>query len=169
MRRAALPIALLIGIYLDSILFCRLNISGIRPDALLAVAVSAGVLLGSVKGGLLGVGIGLFMDVLFGKCVGLSAIAYMVADAAGGMFYQKFYADNVIVPAGVAAVSALLKEHIMMLAVRLSGGTFSYAEMVGAYVLPSMLLTVALTMPVHVLLKRALARQVRTEHRAGRA
>ena len=54
-------------------------------------------------------------------------------------------------------------------AVRLSGGTFSYAEMVGAYVLPSMLLTVALTMPVHVLLKRALARQVRTEHRAGRA
>ena len=85
MRRAALPIALLIGIYLDSILFCRLNISGIRPDALLAVAVSAGVLLGSVKGGLLGVGIGLFMDVLFGKCVGLSAIAYMVAGAAGGM------------------------------------------------------------------------------------
>lgn len=79
MRRAALPIALLIGIYLDSILFCRLNISGIRPDALLAVVVSAGVLLGSVKGGLLGVGIGLFMDVLFGKCVGLSAIAYMVA------------------------------------------------------------------------------------------
>ena len=159
MRRAALPIALLIGIYLDSILFCRLNISGIRPDALLAVVVSAGVLLGSVKGGLLGVGIGLFMDVLFGKCVGLSAIAYMVAGAA----------DNVIVPAGVAAASALLKEHIMMLAVRLSGGTFSYAEMVGAYVLPSMLLTVALTMPVHVLLKRALARQVRTEHRAGRA
>lgn len=48
-------------------------------DALLAVVVSAGVLLGSVKGGLLGVGIGLFMDVLFGKCVGLSAIAYMVA------------------------------------------------------------------------------------------
>ena len=48
MRRAALPIALLIGIYLDSILFCRLNISGIRPVALLAVAVSAGVLLGSV-------------------------------------------------------------------------------------------------------------------------
>ena len=93
----------------------------------------------------------------------------MVAGSAGGMFYQKFYADNVIVPAGVAAVSALLKEHIMMLAVRLSGGTFSYAEMVGAYVLPSMLLTVALTMPVHVLLKRALARQVRTEHRAGRA
>ena len=41
--------------------------------------------------------------------------------------------------------------------------------LVGAYVLPSMLLTVALTMPVHVLLKRALARQVRTEHRAGRA
>ena len=155
MRRFALPLAFLIGIYLDSILFCRLNIGGIRPDALLVVIVSAGVLLGSVKAGIMG--------------VGLNAIAYMVAGVTGGLFYQKFYADNVVVPAMVAAVSALLKEHIMMLAVRISGGTFSYFEMLGAYVLPCMLLTVALTMPVHVVLKRALARQVRTEHRAGRA
>lgn len=169
MRRFALPLAFLIGIYLDSILFCRLNIGGIRPDALLVVIVSAGVLLGSVKAGIMGVGIGLFMDVLFGSCIGLNAIAYMVAGVTGGLFYQKFYADNVVVPAMVAAVSALLKEHIMMLAVRISGGTFSYFEMLGAYVLPCMLLTVALTMPVHVVLKRALARQVRTEHRAGRA
>ena len=35
MRRFALPLAFLIGIYLDSILFYRLNIGGIRPDALL--------------------------------------------------------------------------------------------------------------------------------------
>lgn len=169
MRRLALPLALLVAVYLDSILFCRLNIEGIRPDAILAVVVSAGVLLGSIKGGLIGLGMGLFVDVLFSPCVGLSAIAYMVAGFAGGLFYQKFYADNVIVPAVVAAASALLKEHIMMLAVRLLGGTFSYPEMLGAYVLPCMLLSVALTMPVHMLLKRALARQVRTEQRAGRA
>ena len=62
MRRFALPLAFLTGIYLDSILFCRLNIGGIRPDALLVVIVSAGVLLGSVKAGIMGVGIGLFME-----------------------------------------------------------------------------------------------------------
>lgn len=169
MRRFVLPIAFIIGVYLDSILFIRLNIGGIRPDALMVVVVSAGVLLGSVKGGLLGVGIGLFMDVLFGKYVGLSAIAYMVTGAAGGLFYQKFYADNVIVPAVVAAAGVLFKEHVMMLAVRISGGAFQYAHALGTYVLPCMLLTVALTMPVHVILKRSLARQVRTEHRAGRA
>ena len=107
MRRFALPLAFLTGIYLDSILFCRLNIGGIRPDALLVVIVSAGVLLGSVKAGIMGVGIGLFMDVLFGPCIGLNAIAYMVAGVTGGLFYQKFYADNVVVPAMVAAVSAL--------------------------------------------------------------
>ena len=50
MRRLALPLALLVAVYLDSILFCRLNIEGIRPDAILAVVVSAGVLLGSIKG-----------------------------------------------------------------------------------------------------------------------
>ena len=44
MRRIILPAMILIGIYLDSILFSRLNIGGIRPDALMSVVVSAGVL-----------------------------------------------------------------------------------------------------------------------------
>lgn len=169
MRRMILPVMILIGIYLDSILFCRLNIGGIRPDTLMAVAVSAGVLLGSMKGGLLGLGLGLFMDVLFGKFIGLSAISYMAAGMVGGLFFQKFFADNVIVPAAVAAAGALLKEHVMMLAVALNGGTFSYGAMLGGYVLPCMLMTLALEMPVHVLLKRGLARQVHAEHRSGRA
>ncbi len=160
---------ILIGIYLDSILFSRLNIGGIRPDALMTVVVSAGVLLGSMQGGLLGLGAGLFMDVLFGKFIGLSAMSYMAAGMIGGLFYQKFFADNVIVPAAVAAAGALLKEHIMMLAVVLNGGTFSYGAMLGSYVLPCMVMTLALEMPVHVLLKRGLARQVHAEHRSGRA
>lgn len=160
---------ILISIYLDSILFCRVNLGGIRPDALMTVIVSAGVLLGSMKGGLLGLGIGLFMDVLFGKFIGISAMGYMVAGMAGGLFYQKFFADNVIVPAAVAAAAALIKEHIMMLAAVMNGASFSYGAMLGGYVLPCMLMTLALEMPVHVLLKRGLARQVHVEHRGGRA
>ncbi|MBQ3200756.1 MAG: rod shape-determining protein MreD [Clostridia bacterium] len=168
MRRIILPAMILIGIYLDSILFSRLNIGGIRPDALMSVVVSAGVLLGSMQGGLIGLGVGLFMDVLFGKFIGLSAMSYMTAGMVGGLFYQKFFADNVIVPAAVAAAGALLKEHIMMLAVLLNGGTFSYGAMLGGYVLPCTVLTLALEMPVHVLLKRGLARQVHAEHRSSR-
>ena len=168
MRRFVLPIALLLGVYLDSIFFARVNISGVRPDTLMAVIVSYGVLAGSLGCGLLGLGMGLFMDILFGKYIGLSAIGYMFAGLVGGIFYQKFYADNVIIPAAVAAVSVLVKEHIMMLAVRLSGGAFSYGQMFGLYVVPCMLVTVALTALVHIVLKRALARQVKTEHRAGR-
>ncbi len=168
MRRIILPAMILIGIYLDSILFSRLNIGGIRPDALMSVVVSAGVLLGSMQGGLIGLGVGLFMDVLFGKFIGLSAMSYMAAGMVGGLFYQKFFADNVIVPAAVAAAGALLKEHIMMLAVLLNGGTFSYGAMLGGYVLPCTVLTLALEMPVHVLLKRGLARQVHAEHRSSR-
>ena len=168
MRRIILPAMILIGIYLDSILFSRLNIGGIRPDALMSVVVSAGVLLGSMQGGLIGLGVGLFMDVLFGKFIGLSAMSYMAAGMVGGLFYQKFFADNVIVPAAVAAAGALLMEHIMMLAVLLNGGTFSYGAMLGGYVLPCTVLTLALEMPVHVLLKRGLARQVHAEHRSSR-
>lgn len=90
-------------------LFTNVNIFGIRPDAILALIVSIGVLLGGLPASIIGLGVGLMMDVFFNKIVGLSAIAYIVAGIAGGIFYKKFYADNVIIPAATAVVSTFSK------------------------------------------------------------
>ncbi|HWQ59389.1 MAG TPA: hypothetical protein VN540_10250, partial [Clostridia bacterium] len=93
---------------------------------------------------------------------------YMVCGAAGGFFYQKYYADNLVFPALIAAAGALFKEHVMALAAKLSGADFAYFSVLGAYILPCMLMSVALCMPVHVLMKKLYAGQIRNERRAMR-
>mgnify|MGYP000050946274 CR=1 FL=1 len=109
MRRLYIVIAAAAGLYLDSVFFARVNISGIRPDAIMALTASLGVLLGMKKGALFGLIMGLIADVLYSPMVGLSAMGYMFAGLLGGAFYQKYYADNIIIPALVAAVGAIFK------------------------------------------------------------
>ena len=59
MRRLYIVIAAAAGLYLDSVFFARVNISGIRPDAIMALTASLGVLLGMKKGALFGLIMGL--------------------------------------------------------------------------------------------------------------
>lgn len=167
MRNLYIAISMVIAVFLDSIFFNAFNIAGARPDAMLVVAVSLGVLMGGLPASLIGLVGGLFMDVMFNKPIGLAAMSYMLAGALGGLLYKKYYADNVILPALVVAGGALLKEHIMAFSLKLSGGTYSYFEMLFSYIVPSVLLSAALSMVVHAFLKRAFARQVgrRAEHR----
>lgn len=167
MRNFFIALALMIAAYLDSVFFNAFNIAGARPDAMLAVAVSLGVLMGSLPASLIALLGGLFMDVMFNKPMGLYPMCYMLAGAIGGLLHKKYYADNVIMPALAVAIAALLKEHIMALALKLMGGTYSYFDMLFSYVIPSVLLSAALSMVVHAVLKRAFARQVgrHAEHR----
>lgn len=164
MYRISVAVSMMIAMYLDSFLFARLHIFGIRPDCLLALLVSLGVLLGQGEGLVLGLGAGLLTDVLFGRAIGLGAIAYMLAGVAGGFFYKKYYADNIVIPAATAAVCALGKEHVMALSVRMLGGAFSYFEMLFTYILPCTLATGLFCALTHLLMKPTLQRQIRKHY-----
>ena len=167
MRNLYIAISMLLAVHLDSVFFNTFNILGARPDAMLVVVVSLGVLMGGLPASLIGLAGGLFMDIMFNKPMGLAAMSYMLAGALGGILYKKYYADNVILPAVVVAGAALIKEHIMALALKVSGGTYLYFDMLFSYIVPSVLLSAALSMVVHAFLKRAFSRQVgrRAEHR----
>lgn len=88
MYRISVAASLLVALYLDSFLFARFHLFGIRPDCLLALLVSLGVLLGQSDGLILGLVAGLLSDVLFGRAIGLGAVAYMLAGVAGGFFIK---------------------------------------------------------------------------------
>ncbi len=163
MRRLYIVMAAAVGLYLNSVLFARVNISGIRPDAIIALTASLGVLLGMKKGALFGLITGLVADVLFSPMVGLSAMGYMFTGLVGGAFYQKYYADNIIIPALVAAVGAIFKECVMAAACAIGGAAFGFFAVLGTYILPCALLSAVMCMPVHALMRRALAGQLKAE------
>ena len=96
---------------------------------------------------------GLVIDILFGKAVGINAIAYMVAGSVGGIFYKKYFADNMIIPVLTVGVCAFLKENLMAILTRMVGGRFSYFGMLITYMVPSALMSAALCIPAHALLK----------------
>ena len=159
MKNLTITIAFAIGIYMDSVLFARLNLSGICPCVTLAVAVSAAVMTGWFSGVAAAGLAGLFMDLMFGKLIGLNAAAFVIAGAAGCMFNNKFYADNIIIPADCAFVCALVREHISAAFVYITGGTFSYIDMLSGYMLPCALLTGGVCMLAHAILRPLIARQ----------
>lgn len=165
MRRIFVPVALLIALYFDTIFFQLFNINGICPDVLMAVIVSIGVLRGQRWAGLIGVGVGLFMDVVFGRLIGLNGICYMLAGVGAGIFYNKFYADNVIIPAAVAFGAAVVKGLIHGVALKLLGGNVVFITVLTVYTLPSALLTAIVCVLVHIVFKPMLVRQVKA---AGR-
>ncbi len=164
MYRISVAISILFGIYLDSFLFARFNILDIRPDAMMALMVSLGVLLGQREGLFIGLLSGLLTDLLYSRIIGLGAIAYMLAGAAGGIFYKKFYADNIVIPAVTAALCSFAKEHLMALSVLLLGGRFRFFEMFFTYMLPCALVTGAFCALIHLALKPVLQRQIRKHY-----
>lgn len=168
MRRLYIVIAAAVGLYLDSVFFAKVNIGGIRPDAIMALTASLGVLSGMKNGAVFGVVMGLIADVLFSPMVGISAMGYMFAGMLGGAFYQKYYADNIIIPALVAMCGAIFKDCAMALASAINGAEFGFFTVLGTYILPCAVFTAAMCMPLHALMRRALAGQLKVEHNYDR-
>ena len=159
MRKFVVVIACLAAFYMDSILFPLTGIRTFAPEALLALAVSLGVLAGAGTAVWIAALTGALLDILFNKIFGLSALFYVGAALAGGMFYNKFYADNIIIPGVTAAAVMFVKENVMYLIVRLSGGRVeSFVMTLLTHTLPSALLTGALCMLFHLILRRVLYR-----------
>ncbi len=160
-KKLTAALAILICLFLDTILFPRLNILDIRPDAMLAATVSFGVLTSSLSGAVFGVTGGMLIDILAGRYVGLHAAIYLVAGMVAGFFYKKFYADNIIIPAVTASILGFLKDIFFFLITVIIGARFAYLGVLLRYALPSALLSGILCGLIHLLFKPLLLRQTK--------
>lgn len=160
-KKITAAILLFLCVYLDSIFFARVNVMDIRPDALLAATVSFAVLTGRYSGAVFGAIGGLLLDLLTARYLGLTAALLLVAGLCAGFFYKKFYADNIVVPAGSAVAAFLTKEIFMMLFMFIGGAAIPVQAILLKYMLPSAILTGILCILIHLVLKPVLARQVK--------
>jgi len=161
MKKLLFPLLFLAAYYLDSVFFSHVSLFGAKPDMLMAALVCMAILLGGMQAGMLGAFLGLLMDILLNPILGISSIGYIVAAAISGLFYQKFYADNVIVPAAAAAGCSFLKLHIEALAAALQGARIQYWLSLPAYILPCALLTGLAAMPLFLLMRYSAEEQIR--------
>ena len=146
-------IAALICMFLDNVVFTRLNIAGIRPDMLMTLTVTLGILIGSTRAQLICGGIGLLYDILLGKFLGLNCAVYVVSGIVAGVFFRKFYTDNVIFPAVVTLILAFVRENVFAVTVALTGVKFNYALMLFAYIIPCAAATALMCIPMYAVMK----------------
>ena len=160
MKKLLFPLLFLAAYYLDSVFFSHVSLFGAKPDMLMAALVCMAILLGGMQAGMLGAFLGLLMDILLNPILGISSIGYIVAAAISGLFYQKFYADNVIVPAVTAVVAGFVKDLLFAAVVALSGARMGFGLVLLQYILPSAAMTGAAAMGIYLICKPLLLRQV---------
>ena len=153
-----IAIAALICLFLNSVLFDKLNFWDIRPDMVIALAVALGITVGSMHAGLVCGGIGLLWDILFYKMIGINAAIYLLSGIICGRFFRKYYANNALIPALIGLGLSFIKDNIFAVIVALGNVSYSYPLMLVSYILPSALFTGIMCIPLFYCLKPILAR-----------
>lgn len=149
----------------DTIVLPRISLFGIHPDTILIMVVLFAILGGGTRGVLAGVVAGLAVDVLFGMYIGLTALLYLMVGVLAGVFYSRFYANNFLLPALVCGAGVILKETLTGLFLMLMGAGFNLAAILVRYVVPSALLTAAVSIPLFLLYRHLFAKQTRRRGR----
>jgi rod shape-determining protein MreD len=116
---------------LQRALFSQLRIEGAVPDALLVLAVAAGVVSGTERGATVGFFSGLALDLMVTTPFGLGAICYLSAGAMAGLLETALVRSARWLTVLIAAVSAVFG--VTMFA--LLGTLMGQAQMIGRHLL----------------------------------
>ena len=110
--RLRLPVVLLVVLVLQTSLLVRLRLHDVHPEALLVLALAAGIVAGPERGALVGFATGLVADLFLETPFGLSALTYCLAAFAVGsiestVMRSTWWSSPLTVLAGSAAGVAL--------------------------------------------------------------
>ncbi len=161
MRAFVMCAAVALSFLIDTIVFTRLSFFGIRPDTLLILVAIFSILGGASRGVIAGVAGGLAVDILFGVYIGLTSLLYLIVGVLAGIFYKRYYANNILLPAIVVGAGVIIKESLTGLFLMLIGSEFNFALMLVRYVAPTALMTAGISIPLFLLFRYLFARQTK--------
>ncbi len=130
-----------------------------RPDLLLAVVVSSGLLAGREHGVGMGFFSGLLQDMVSGS-IGLNMLAKMSAGYLAGLAERKVFKENILLPL-IAMMLATLFNGIVSLAVlMLFGYKIDLVEAIINTIIPTLAYNVLVAIPIHQIIFHINARQI---------
>ena len=137
---------LLLAMLLQSLLFSRLSIFGVKGFILPAAAVAAGMFLGGVRGAVFGICLGLFTDLSFTDSTFMYTLVFSILGFGAG-FASEFYINKSFFVFMVMSIAAVLLTGLVQF---LSAAIFSGAELLPG--LKTVLLQTVLSIPPVMLL-----------------
>lgn len=154
-------LGVLANILLETAFLPRYNIAGSRPDTIVVVVISLGILRGSMTAGSYGLLTGALIDVLYSPYLGFMALPYTIIGFVSGLFSEQYFAQNLVVPSLFAVIATLLKEGLLGVQVALLGYRPYMRGAVLQYFIPEALFTALVMAPIFFVLQQRLQRQWR--------
>ncbi|MGI6586021.1 MAG: rod shape-determining protein MreD [Gracilibacteraceae bacterium] len=148
MRIAVICILSVFNVILESTLFQYTRINGIKPDFSIMIIVAYAILRGSSFGAFTGLGIGLMLDIMYAKVIGINALSYMVTGYIIGQAHENVFKNSFIPPLIFNLAAIIIYQHSFILLSYFSnnfpiaGG--SYMNMLLRVILPQALYNAAI-------------------------
>lgn len=115
MRIVFICILAVINVILESTSFQYMRIYGIKPDFSIMIIVAYAIMRGSSYGAFTGLGIGLLIDIMYGRVVGINALSYMVTGYIIGQAHENVFKDSFIPPLIFNFASVMIFQHCFIL------------------------------------------------------
>ena len=107
-RKVTMLFLILISIILQSTVCQMIAIGSIKPNLLIILTVSFGLMRGRRDGLLTGFFCGLSSDLFFSSIIGFHALLYMFVGYFSGYFYRIFYDDDIKTPIFLISICDLV-------------------------------------------------------------
>jgi rod shape-determining protein MreD len=143
----------------QAVLVSALILGGGAPDVLLLVVISLGLLRGSVPGAVAGFVGGILIDLLTLDTLGLSSLVLSLAGFWAGRYAETSARGRRLPPLLAAAAITILAAVFASGLRYLLGEEVVVQQTLLSALLPTVLLNVALVLPVHALVRSAVPQQ----------
>jgi rod shape-determining protein MreD len=142
-RIAVICVLAVVNVILESTLFQYTRINGIKPDFLIMLITAYAIMRGSSYGTFIGLGVGLLIDSLYSRTIGINAFSYMVTGYIIGQAHESVFKDSYIPSFVFNFIAVMIFQHIYLLLSYLSNnipeGSFTYLYMLMQVILPQAL------------------------------
>ena len=144
-RKFTMAILILVSIILQSTICQMISIASIKPNLLIILTVSFGLMRGRKEGMMTGFFCGLLTDIFFESIIGFNALIYLWVGYLSGYFYRIFYDDDIKTPLFLISVSDLAYGIIQYGFMFLLRGRIHFFYYLGRVIIPEVIYTLLLT------------------------
>ncbi len=144
---------MLISFLMQSTLLARFTVGGIRPNLILIVVATVGLMLGRRYGMISGFIAGLFVDVFFCGLIGVYALFYMYIGYMNGLFRKVLFPGDFKIPLLLIVGSDILYCHACYFFMFFMRGDFSYPYYLSKIIMPEVIYTTLIAILYFPLIK----------------
>ncbi|MFZ5640270.1 MAG: rod shape-determining protein MreD [Bacillota bacterium] len=137
MRFVLMGFFFVISLVLESTLFSRLVVAGVKPDLILVLVVLYAMLHGSREGAVVGFMGGIMQDLLLGRFIGLNALAKLLTGLLFGILEYKIYKESIIIAAAALIFGTLWHESVIWVLGLFAGFSANYFTALKDIIFPS--------------------------------